>query len=151
MTTDSPDDPVTGTGQADDPKALRIPVGHERVVVRKIEVEQVAARVSLRTHAMDFPITETLRTERVEIDRVPVDRIYAEPPQPRVENGITIIPVVEEVLVRQFRVVEEVRIFPVVEEVPHAETVTLRRQEAVVEEAPDDEMPAEDPVPDQPV
>jgi stress response protein YsnF len=124
---------------------LRIPVGAERVVVGKAEVERVGARVSVRTETAKVPVSEELRTETVEVERVPVDRIVAEPPAARVEDGITIVPVVEEVLVRQFRIVEEVRLIPRVGTTVHEETVTLRRQEAVVETAPDDAPPVGDP------
>ncbi len=138
------DDPAQGStgGKVDDDLvAMRIPVGRERIVVSKTEVERVAARVSLRTHVEDVPVSETLRTERVEIERIPLDRIVAEPPAPRVEDGVTIIPVVEEVLVRQFRIIEEVRIVSHAETAEHTETVTLRRQEAVVEDAPAEAPP----------
>ncbi len=134
MTTARQDDPQETLKHSDAGQpTIRIPIGRERLVVRKTEVEQVAARVSLRTTSMDVPVSETLRSERVEVERVPVGRIVAEPPVARVEDGVTIIPVVEEVLVRQFRIVEEVRIISHAETIEHAETVTLRRQEAVIE------------------
>ena len=126
-----------------DPDVVRVLAGRERVVVDKVDVERVDARVTLRTETADVPISEELRTESVEVERVPVDRIVAEPPAARVEDGITIVPVVEEVLVRQFRIVEEVRLVPRVETTVHEETVTLRRQEAVVEAASDDVPPAD--------
>ena len=139
MSAASDDDPVSPEAG---PDALRVAVGRERVVVGKVDVERVGARVSVRTETVDVPVSEELRTESVEVERVPVDRIVAEPPGARVEDGITIVPVVEEVLVRQFRIVEEVRLVPRVETTVHEETVTLRRQEAVVEEAPGDAPPA---------
>ena len=135
------DDDITTPDIGSD--TLRVQVGRERVVVGKVDVERVAARVSLRTETADVPVSEELRTESVEVERVPVDRIVAEPPAARVEDGVTIVPVVEEVLVRQFRIVEEVRLVPRVETTVHEETVTLRRQEAVVEEAPGDAPPVD--------
>lgn len=143
MTMAGEDERKGGTSRHEaDSEPLHVPVARERLVVRKTEVEQVAARVTLRTRSMDVPVSETLRRERVEVERVPVDRIVAEPPVARVEDGVTIIPVVEEVLVRQFRIVEEVRIVPHAETIEHAETVTLRRQEAVVEEPVTTDAPA---------
>ena len=115
---------------------LRVQAGHERVVVRKSETDRLAARVSLRTHEMDVPVAEQLRTETASVERVPVDRIVAEAPASRVEDGVTIIPVVEEVLVVQYRIVEEVRITTRSETVEHRETVTLRRQDVVIDEMP---------------
>ena len=125
-------------GPSSDPDDFRVSIGHERVVVRKSEVERIAARIALRTHQTDVPVAETLKTEHVDIERVPMDRIVAEPPIQRVEHGVTIVPVVEEVLVRQFRIVEEVRITSRTETTEHSETMTLRRQEVIVEPNPDD-------------
>ena len=145
MIQDDHDDRADGrAGPGSDPDVLRVEVGQERVVVRKAEVERVA-RVALRTHEEDVSVSETLRSERVDVERVPVDRIVADPPAQRVEDGVTIVPVVEEVLVRQFRIVEEVRITSRTETTEHVETVTLRRQEAIVEADPDGAAATDDP------
>lgn len=120
----------------DDPlgRAEAIPLSDERLRVDKRTVERTVATVRLRTKVKEVPVCETLRRERVEIERRPVDRIVDEPPATREEGGITIIPVVEEVLVRRFRVVEELHVRRQVEVVEIDETVTLRRQEADVDE-----------------
>lgn len=127
---------ATDDGRTDDDAPLTLPLGRERVVVSVEETRGVAARVSLRTRSEHVAVSELLRDESVEIERVPVGRIVAEPPLTRTEDGVTIIPVIEEVLVRQFRVIEEVRITTRVSRTEHAETVTLRRQEARIDEAP---------------
>ena len=62
-----------------------------------------------------------------------MDLTLASAPETRVENGVTVIPVIEEVLVVQYRVVEEIRIKLHVETRDHEETVALRRQEALIE------------------
>ena len=113
-----------------------IPLARERIVVSKVESERIAARLSLRTHADAVTVDEDLRSEHIDVERVPVGRIVPEIPKPRSENGVTIVPVVEEVLVVQYRIVEEIRLIPRVETVRHTETVTLRRQEAHVDENP---------------
>ncbi len=139
MSRPTPDRP-TPTTRSDDPAGnaeLRLPVAEERVRVGIEQTERVAARVGMRTRVEEVPVEETLHREQVEIERVPCDRIVEEPPETRVEDGVTIIPVVEEVLVRRFRVIEEVRIARRVETVTHSETVALRQQEIVVEEAAD--------------
>ena len=112
---------------------VRISVAEERLVVSKREVEETAAQIRTRTVTNDVDVTESLRTERVEIERVPMDRTVATAPETRVEGGVTIIPVVEEVLVVQYRIVEEVRIKLHVETRDHEETVALRRQEVIVD------------------
>ncbi|MGB3555134.1 MAG: DUF2382 domain-containing protein [Jannaschia sp.] len=150
MSAASHDDPPRDGEEANEGDAkMRIPVGEERVVVDKSSVEQVAAHIGVRTQTYDVPVSEILRTERIDVQRIPVDRIVPEAPQTRVEDGVTIIPVVEEILVRQYRVIEEVRVSLLVDEVEQTETVSLRRQEVVVEDLTGDEPP-QDGVPRNP-
>ncbi len=113
----------------------RIPVGRERVVLGKREVERVTAQVGLRTHSDDVTISEPLRAERIEVERVPVDRYVETPPLVRTEGDVTIVPVVEEVLVVETRLVlvEEIHIRRVAQRERVEQSVTLRRQHAVVE------------------
>ncbi|EKE44564.1 hypothetical protein OCGS_1402 [Oceaniovalibus guishaninsula JLT2003] len=108
-----------------------IPIARERVVLGKRKVEKVAAHLDIRTHAEDVTVSEPLQTEHVDVERVAIDRITDVPPEVRTEGAVTIVPVVEEVLVRQFRIVEEIRLTRRSETVEHTETVTLRRQEVV--------------------
>ena len=133
-------DPGSGPAQVplggDGDTEQRIRVGAERAVIDKREVEHVGAHVRLRTHEDEIPFAEALRQERVEIERIPVGRVVDEAPKVRIEVGVTIVPVVEEVLVRMFRVVEEVRLSVVAETVEHRETVTLRQQEAIIDDVP---------------
>jgi stress response protein YsnF len=85
-------------------------------------------------------IDEELTQVRVEIDRVPIDRAVDVVPPIRQEGDITIIPVVEEIVVVERRLVvkEEVRVRRVSTKEQHQETVVLRQQEAVVtREGPD--------------
>lgn len=141
---DNDDRLAGGPGTDDDlgnKTELRLPLGEERLVLTKHEVERVAARVGLRIHTEEVAVSEQLQAERVEIRRVPVDRIVGEVPETRVEGNTTTIPVVEEVLVVQYRVVEEIQIVRHAETVEHAETVSLRKQEAVIVDAETDEVP----------
>ncbi len=138
MTTDSPSKPDGLDNRVDETasEAVRVPVARERVVLDRVEQEQIAARLSLRTRTEEAVIDEDLRSEHIDIERVPVGRVVSEYPQARHEDGITIVPVVEEVLVVQYRIVEEVRIIPRTETVRHKETVTLRQQEIHIEKMP---------------
>lgn len=107
-----------------------------RVAKRQVETGRV--QVSLLTDTEQREIRETLKTRRVEIERVTVDR-QLQPgeamPQSRTEGDILIVPIVEELLVVEKRLVvtEEVRIRIVHdhEEVTH--TVPVRRQRAVIQ------------------
>ena len=121
----------------------RIPLARERVRVEKREVERVAAKIKLRTHEEDARVAETLRREQIDIERVPVDRVVDDVPVTRTEGDVTVIPIVEEVLVKRFRVIEEIRLRPRFEAHEVAETVRLRRQVATVDAAPDDAASAD--------
>jgi stress response protein YsnF len=99
--------------------------------------EHVTGRVRVRTvtDTVEEAVEATLQEESVEVTRVPVDRFVDVAPQVRTEGDVTILPVMEEVLVVEKRLVlkEELHIRrrPTTKrvEVP----VTLRRQRAVVE------------------
>ena len=104
----------------------------------KRAVETGRVRVSTRTETVDEVLRETLHTDMVGVTRVPIDRVIAEgevPPTTRMENGVTIIPVLEEVLVVEKRLVlkEEVHIRQTTSGEAVEVPVTLRRQHAVVE------------------
>ena len=92
-------------------------------------------RVGTRVEAVEALAEVELDRYRVEVTRVPVGRVVAEPPAAWVEGDTTVIPVVEErlVVVKQFVLVEEVRIRHVLDREAVSEPVTLRRQRAVVE------------------
>jgi uncharacterized protein (TIGR02271 family) len=107
-----------------------------RVEKRLIETGRV--RVSTRTETTDQVLRETLRGDAVGVTRVPIDRVIAEgetAPQVRDEGGVTIIPVLEEVLVVEKRLVlkEEVHIRRTTSDEDVEVPITLRRQSAVVE------------------
>jgi uncharacterized protein (TIGR02271 family) len=78
----------------------------KRDVTRKIVT--ISKRVGVRTRVVDEP----LNRETVEVERVPIHRlIQGDPPAIREEEGVTVIPVIEEVLVTEKRLmlVEEIR------------------------------------------
>ncbi|MFD1693079.1 DUF2382 domain-containing protein [Azotobacter chroococcum] len=64
-------------------------------------------------------------------------------PQVRQEGDVTVIPVLEEVLVVEKRLVlkEELRVRRVVHEEPHSVPVTLRREQVTVERTPQKSRP----------
>jgi uncharacterized protein (TIGR02271 family) len=104
------------------------------VDVRAVETGRV--RISTRTETVDDVARAELHGEDVEVIRVPVNRpVTGTPPAMRQEGDVTVVPVFEEVLIVEKRLVlkEELHIRKraTVEavEVP----VTLRRQRATVE------------------
>ena len=98
---------------------------------------RTTGRVRIRTEVDEVEqlVTADLVEETVEVERVPVDRVVEAPPPVRTEGDVTIVPVLEEVLVVEKRLVlkEELRIrqsrSQETEEIP----VRLRKQRAVVE------------------
>jgi uncharacterized protein (TIGR02271 family) len=83
----------------------------------------------------------TLDGETVEVRRVPIDRIVDQAPGIRVEDNVTIIPVLEEVLIVEKRLVlkEEVHIRKLATTKEVEIPVELRKQHAVIERLPADE------------
>ena len=106
----------------------------EQAVVSRRVVAGATVRVATTTSVREQQIDEALAQETVEIERVQVGRVVETAPDVRQEGDITIIPVMEEVLVLERRLVlkEEVRIRRVRTTEAHRETVQLRYQEAIV-------------------
>ena len=117
-------------------ESLVIPLVAETLVVGKETVVTGGARVTThvteRVETVDMP----LRREEVEIERVPINRQVFETPQPRQEGEQWVIPILEEVLVveKKLFLKEEVRIRRTVTEVHTPQAVTLRTEEAIIEE-----------------
>ena len=110
---------------------------HVTVDVRKRLREAVRVRRSIvrEDRLVETPLTE----ERLEVDRVPVDTVSDSLPQPRREADLLVIPVVEEevVVVRRYRVREELRIRVVRDQRIDRQTITLRRHEISIERSAD--------------
>jgi uncharacterized protein (TIGR02271 family) len=121
-----------------DDRQTVIPVFEEELSVDKRVVETARVSVSRVTHSHEQLVDELLQHEKVEVERVPVDRQVEAMPSIRQEGDVTIIPVVEEVLVVERRLVlkEEVHIRRIKQTERHQEMVTLRRQEAQVSRVP---------------
>ncbi|GJE43572.1 DUF2382 domain-containing protein [Methylobacterium soli] len=115
-----------------------IPVVEETARIDKRVVERGRVRVQTRTETTEEVLRETLRSDLVGVTRVPIDRVIAEgevAPVTRTESGVTIIPVLEEVLVVEKRLVlrEEIHIRQTTSGEAVEVPVSLRRQHAVVE------------------
>ena len=119
-----------------------LPLVEEALRVGKRRVETGRVRVSVATEAEERVVRETLRSERAEVRRVPVGRELVEgepaPALRREADGTVVLPVLEEVLVVERRLVlrEEIRMRIVTSEDTVEEPVTLRRQRAEVERLP---------------
>jgi len=116
-----------------------IPVIEEEVAVEKHSVATGRVRVRTVTETVDDIVHATLEEQNIEVRRVPVDQIVEAPPSVRTEGNVTIIPVLEEVLVIEKRLLlkEELHI----QRHTHSEAievpVTRRKQRAVVDRLPE--------------
>lgn len=106
----------------------------ERLSVSRRRVETGGVRAAITTRVSEQIIEEDLVHERVEIEHVPVDRVVETVPPVRMDGNTTIIPVVEEVLVIERRLVlkEEVHVRRVTVRETHVQAVTTRAQEVAV-------------------
>ncbi len=99
----------------------------KRRLVRTIQVQR-------KTLTRDVVVEEQLATDGVVIERVPVGQYVDAFPPVREEGDLTVLPIVEEVLVVERRLLlkEEVHVRRMRTSIPHVETVTLREQHAMV-------------------
>jgi uncharacterized protein (TIGR02271 family) len=118
-----------------------IPLVEETVTVGKRQVVTGRVRVRTITDTIEEIAQANARQESVEVTRVPVDRLVETAPEIRTEGDVTILPVVEEVLVVEKRLVlkEELHIRRQATTETVEVPVTLRKQRAIVERTdPDD-------------
>jgi uncharacterized protein (TIGR02271 family) len=138
------EDPIVRTGL--EPSVV-IPVVEESLTVSRRLVEtgrgvRVFKTVSEREELVDEPLSlDEVLVERTEVNRWLADG--AEVPAVRQEGDVTVVPVLEEVLVTQKRLLlkEEIRITRVRREVHRPERVTLRTEQVSVERFDESEAP----------
>ena len=96
-------------------------------------------RVATKTSEVEELAQATLAGVRVEVTRERVEREIDAVPETRVEGDTTIIPVVEEILVIEKRLVlvEEIRIRQIVTSDEISVPITLRKQTATIERTED--------------
>jgi uncharacterized protein (TIGR02271 family) len=128
-----------------DEEAGRIALAEERLRVGKRQVERGRVVVRTRVEEREEIAEAELRSEEVTVERVPVNREVEAVPPVREEDGVTIIPIVEEQMVVLTRLVlkEEVRITRTSRTELFREPVRLRseRAEVVRLEGPDGDLP----------
>jgi uncharacterized protein (TIGR02271 family) len=130
---------------ADRTEAERIPLMEERLVVEKRAVPTGRVRVRTRVEEEQVWVREDLEREEVDVERVTIDREVDEVPQVRVENDVVIVPVVEELLVVERKLIlkEELHVRRTTTTERVEQPVVLRRTLAEVERADLDDLPAE--------
>jgi uncharacterized protein (TIGR02271 family) len=107
----------------------------EQAFVEKRDVVTGKVRISTRTEVETELVSAVLNEDSVTVERVPVNRDIDAVPEVRVDGETTIIPVVEEVLVVEKRLVlrEELHVRRTVSQHVVETPLELRRQHAVVE------------------
>jgi uncharacterized protein (TIGR02271 family) len=96
----------------DEQEVAAIPLVEERVHIAKREVETGRLKIHVTVEERQDDVAVDLASEEVEIERVPVNKAVSHLPSVRLEGSTTIIPVVEEVVVVEKRlvVVEEIHV-----------------------------------------
>ncbi|HYW15019.1 MAG TPA: YsnF/AvaK domain-containing protein [Allosphingosinicella sp.] len=116
-----------------------IPLAEERVTVTKREVETGRLRIQVSVEERQDKVPVELSHDDVEVERVPVNKAVSQLPSVRLEGSTTIIPVVEEVVVMEKRLilVEEIHVrrksVAETREIP----VVLRSEQAHIERSGD--------------
>ena len=121
-----------------------VPLAVEILRVGKRTVESGRVRVSLSTETVEDVVRDALRTRHAEVERVPIGREVTEAPQTRQEGDVLVIPVVEEILVVERRLVlkEEIRV-----RLTESEEIVAHAVERRVQRATIDRLPAGQAVP----
>jgi uncharacterized protein (TIGR02271 family) len=127
---------------------LVVPVVAEELTVEKRRVTRGAVRVHTRAETREEVVDEPLLREEVIVEHVPVHALVeGEAPTPHDEDGVLVIPILEEVLVVQKRLFlkEEVRITRRRTTIRQLQQVTLRREVVEVERVAPSEPSASTP------
>jgi uncharacterized protein (TIGR02271 family) len=112
-----------------------IPIVEETATLEKRDVVTGRVRVHTQTSTQEEMVSAALERTDVQVTRVPVEREIDAAPPIRTEGDVTIIPVVEEILVVEKRLVlrEEIHVRQTATTQSVEVPVTLRKQEAVID------------------
>ncbi len=113
-----------------------IPVIQEAVRVEKREFESGKVVVHKTVVERDEAVEILLRQQDLSVERVPVGRVVSEAPQTRQEGDTLIVPILEEVLVVEKRLMlkEELYIRKQSSERTEHQTIRLRSEQVKIEQ-----------------
>lgn len=119
---------MTTHDQEEQARSMRVPLVEESVEVTKRVVDGDSVTVQTWVEEQVEWVRETLVGEDVSVERVPVGQVVSQAPRIREEGRVTIIPIVQEVLhvEKRLMLVEEVHITRHTEEKTIEQPVTLR-------------------------
>ena len=135
-----------GQRLGDGRETLVVPVVAEELSVGKRIVERGRVRITKTISEREEVVDEPLQSEEATIERITVSRVVDAPPPVRYEGDVMIVPLVEEILVVERRLVvrEELHISKRLVEVHAPQSVVLRREEATIERIEPRDDPDED-------
>jgi uncharacterized protein (TIGR02271 family) len=121
----------TAAGSEDD---VKVELHEEQLRVRKHVVERARVLVETRVETTEHVVEALLRNDEVIVRHVPVNRVVEQVPPVREEDGVLIVPVVEERLeVRTVLILkEELHVHKTLSEHLVRRTVPLRSEHATV-------------------
>lgn len=110
-------------------------VVNETATLTKRDVMTGRVRVTTRTELAEEQLSAALNRTDVEVTRVAINRDIDAAPAIRTEGDVTIIPVIEEILVVEKRLVlrEEIHVRQITTTESVTVPTTLRKQHAVIE------------------
>jgi uncharacterized protein (TIGR02271 family) len=119
----------------DEQEVAAIPLVEERVSVEKREVETGRYRIKVRVEKRQDMVPAELSHDEVEIERIPMNQTLTQLPSVRLEGSTTVIPVVEEVVVMEKKLVlvEEIHVRRKTNVRTEQIPVTLRAEQADIE------------------
>ena len=126
---------TTHMNDKQDNPSVTFNVMEEQTQVHKEVVQDAKVRIVKKVHEEEAAVDVSARSEKVKVERIPVDKYVDTAPTIRYEGDTTIIPVVQEVVVVQKRLllVEEVHITKQISTAQEEKLIPLRREEIVVE------------------
>jgi uncharacterized protein (TIGR02271 family) len=127
---------LSPTGSDAPGEEIVVPVIREEATVRTRTVERGGVRVHKHVNEREETISQPVSRERVHVERVPIGRVVDTAPEVREEGDTLVIPVLEEVLVVEKRLMlkEEIRITRHRSEETEETRVVLREEEVTIEE-----------------
>ena len=134
---------MTSSNHHDPDEKIILPLVAETSHLEKRSVRTGKVRISTVLENVEEIASATLQEERVEVTRVPVNQPVKEAPTIRTVDGVTIVPVLEEIMVieKQLILKEELHIHRRVTTQKIEVPVSLKKQRAVIERVEGDSHP----------
>ena len=139
MNVDQKSEPDVLAGHDGSTTTVIIPVLEETARIERRQVEAGLVRVHKTVSEREDVVEALLMQEDLHVERIPINRVVAQAPSVREEGDVLIVPVMEEVLVVEKRLMlkEELRIRRTRGERSVRESVRLRTESVAVEQTPD--------------